>query len=179
MTRTKVLAVLLCAASLCFAQSINKSSRSVNVKVNGLPAQYTTLRVDTLSRCILNLPNPASITASTEGRTEYLKRISGTDKSDYVKVWNAKAHLAYQWKYRLQYLVMPQGGFEAQAPVFRETDGTTPVSETIMCDPQESDFFAFSSPRRYYFNTPEAASNSAVKNARQRISELKNLECVK
>ena len=179
MTRAKVLAVLLCAASVCFAQNINKSSKSVNVKVNGLPAQYTTLRVDTLSRCILNLPNPGSITATTEGRTEYLKRISGTEKNDYVKVWNANVSLVYQWKYRLQYLVMPQGGLEAQAPVFRETDGSMPVTESITGDPQESDFFAFSSPRRYYFSTPEAASNSAMKNARQRISELKNLECVK
>ncbi|MDR0517014.1 MAG: hypothetical protein LBH25_08230 [Fibromonadaceae bacterium] len=179
MTRTKVLAVFLCAASLCFAQNINKSSKSVNVKVNGMPPQYTTLRVDTLSRCIMKLPDIGSLSTNTEGRTEYLKRISGTDKNDYVKVWNAKIQLVYQWKYRLQYLVMPQGGLDAQAPVFRETEGTTPVSETIVGDPQESEFFAFSSPRRYYFNTPEAAANSAAKSARQRISELKNLECAK
>jgi hypothetical protein len=179
MKSSRVFAVLLCAASLCFAQNINKNNRSVNVRVNGLPPQYTTLRVDTLSRCILNLPNPASIVANTEGRTEYLKRISGTNRNDYVKVWNANVHLVYQWKYRLQYLLMPQGGLEAQPPVFRETDGTMPVAESIIGDPQESEFFAFSSPRRYYFDTPEAASNSAVKNARQRISELKNLECVK
>jgi hypothetical protein len=127
----------------------------------------------------MKLPDIGSLSTNTEGRTEYLKRISGTDKNDYVKVWNAKIQLVYQWKYRLQYLVMPQGGLDAQAPVFRETEGTTPVSETIVGDPQESEFFAFSSPRRYYFNTPEAAANSAAKSARQRISELKNLECAK
>lgn len=143
----------------------------------GLPEQYTSLRIDTLSRCIQNLPDPAGLVASTEGRTEYLKRISGTDKSDYVKVWDSKVQLVYQWKYRLQYLLMPQGGLEAQAPIFRETEGTAPVSETITGDPQDSDFFAFSSPRRYYFDSQELAQNSAVKRARQRITELKGLEC--
>jgi len=179
MTNTKILTVILFAVAFCFAQNINKSSKSVNINVKGLPPQYSALRVDTLSRCILNLPKANSITASSEGRTEYLKRISGTDKNDYVKVWNAKVQLVYQWKYGLQYLLMPQGGLEAQAPVFHETEGTMPVSETITGDPQEGDFFAFSSPRRYYFNTQEAAINSAVNRAKQRVSELKSLECVK
>jgi hypothetical protein len=125
------------------------------------------------------LPEPSGITAIAEGRTEYLKRISGTDKNDYVKVWNARAQLLYQWKYKLQYLIVPQGGLEAQAPVFNITEGSSPVSETILGDPQEGDFFAFSSPRRYYFNTQEAAAASAVNRARQRISELKGLECHK
>jgi hypothetical protein len=179
MTKAKFFAVLLCANVFCFAQNINASNKSVSVKVNGLPAQYTTLRIDTLSRCIEKLPSPESIVAITEGRTEYLKRISGTSKNDYVKVWNAKVQLAYQWKYKLQYLLMPQGGLEAQAPVFRETEGTSPIFEAITGDSQESEFFAFSSPRRYYFESQEAAQNSAVKRAKQRISELKSLECKK
>jgi hypothetical protein len=170
---------ILCASTFCFAQKISTNSKSVNVKINGLPAQYTSLRIDTLSRCIQNLPNTENIVAATEGRTEYLKRISGTDKNDYVKVWNAKVQLVYQWKYKLHYLLMPQGGLEAQAPVFHETEGTAPVSETIMGDPQEGEFFAFSSPRRYYFDSQEAAQNSAVKRTKQRISELKGLECTK
>jgi hypothetical protein len=179
MIKAKIFALVLIVCVFCFAQNINKNSRAVNVKVDGLPPQYTTLRIDTLSRCIQNLPNVANLIANSEGRTEYLKRISGTDKNDYVKVWNAKVQLVYQWKYKLQYLIIPQGGLEAQAPVFRETEGTYPVFEAIAGDPQDGDFFAFSSPRRYYFNSQEAAQNSAIKNAKQRISELKSLECTK
>jgi len=179
MAKFRILTVVLCAGVFCFAQNINSSNKSVNVKVKGLPAQYTSLRIDTLSRCIQNLPDTASITATTEARTEYLKRISGTNKNDYVKIWNAKVQLVYQWKYKLHYLLMPQGGLEAQAPVFHETEGTAPVSETIAGDPQEGDFFAFSSPRRYYFDSQEAAQKSAVKRAKQRISELRGLECAK
>jgi hypothetical protein len=179
MTKFKILTAILFASTFCFAQSINTSSKSLSVKIKDLPAQYTSLRIDTLSRCIQNLPDPASIVASSEGRTEYLKRISGTNKNDYVKVWNAKVQLVYQWKYKLHYLLMPQGGLEAQAPVFHETEGTAPVSETITGDPQESDFFAFSSPRRYYFDSQEAAQSSAVRLAKQRILELKGLECKK
>ena len=177
MTKFKILTAILFANVFCLAQNINTSSKSVSIKVKDLPAQYTSLRIDTLSRCIQNLPNPASLIASSEGRTEYLKRISGTAENDYVKVWNARVQLVYQWKYKLHYLLMPQGGLDAQAPVFHETEGTAPVSETITGDPQESEFFAFSSPRRYYFNSQEAAQNSAVKHAKQRISELKGLEC--
>ena len=179
MTRIKIFSAILCASVFCFAQNINKNSKSVNVKVDGLPAQYTSLRVDTLSRCIQNLPDTTKIVAAVEGSTEYLKRISGTAKNDYVKVWNAKVQLVYQWKYKLLYLLTPQGGLEAQAPVFHETEGTVPVSETIMSDPQDSEFFAFSSPRRYYFDSQDAAQNSAVKRAKQRISELKGLGCAK
>lgn len=144
-----------------------------------MPPQYSTLRIDTLSRCIVGLPDPSSITASAEGRTEYLKRISGTDRNDYVKVWNANVQLIYQWKFRLNYLIIPQGGLEAQAPVFHEAEGTRPVVEAIAGDPQESDFFAFSSPRRYYFDSQQAAINSAVNRARQRVAELRALECAK
>jgi len=179
MAKIKILAIILCAGTLCFAQNINKNSKSVKINVDGLPAQYTALRVDTLSRCILSLPDPANITAVSEGRTEYLKNISGTNKSDYVKIWNAKVQLVYQWKYKLNYLLIPQGGMETSPPVFRETEGTTPVSEAITGDPQESDFFAFANPRRYYFDSQEMAMSSAVKHARQRVSELKGLVCTK
>lgn len=175
MIKFKILTLILCAGVFSFAQNIN--TKSVSVKVNGLPSQYSTLRIDTLSRCIQNLPSPSAITASTEGRTEFLKRISGTNKNEYTKVWNAKVQLVYQWKYKLQYLIVPQGGLEAKEPVFRETEGSMPVSETVVSDPQESDFFAFSSPRRYYFTSAEEAQKSAVKQAKQRISELKSLEC--
>jgi len=179
MTKLSFFSAILCASVFCFAQNINTSNKSVSVKVNGLPAQYTSLRIDTLSRCIQSLPDTTRIVATTEGRTEYLKRISGTNKNDYVKVWNAKVQLVYQWKYKLHYLLMPQGGLEAQAPIFHETEGTMPVSETISGDPEDGEFFAFSSPRRYYFDSPEAAQRSAVKRAKQRISELKGLECGK
>ena len=179
MTKTKAFIAVLCVCALCFAQNINTNNKSVMVKVNGLPAQYTTLRIDTLSRCIQNLPDTAGIVASSEGRSEFLKRISGTAKNDYVKVWNAKVQLVYQWKYKLHYLLMPQGGLEAQAPIFHETEGTMPVAENIMGDPQDGDFFAFSSPRRYYFDSQEAAQNSAARRAKQRIFELKGLECAK
>jgi len=179
MIKIKLFSAILCASVFCFAQNINKSSKSVSVIVNGLPAQYTSLRIDTLSRCIQNLPDTAKIVAVAEGSTEYLKRISGTAKNDYVKVWNAKVQLIYQWRYKLHYLLMPQGGLEAQAPVFHETEGTMPVLETIIGDPQDGGFFAFSSPRRYYFDSQEAAQHSALKRAKQRISELKSLECAK
>jgi hypothetical protein len=177
MVKLRILTVILCAGVLCFAQNVNKSSKSVRINVDGLPTQYTALRVDTLSRCIVSLPDAANLTAFPEGRTEYLKNISGTNKSEYVKIWNAKVQLVYQQKYRLNYLLIPQGGMETGSPVFRETDGTMPVSEAITGDPQESDFFAFANPRRYYFNSPEMAMNSAVKHAKQRISELKGLLC--
>jgi len=179
MAKIRILMVILCAGTLCFAQNVNKNSKSVKISVDGLPAQYTALRVDTLARCIVSLPDAASVTAIPEGRTEYLKNISGTNKSEHVKIWNAKVQLVYQWKYRLNYLLIPQGGMETSAPVFRETEGTTPVSEAITGDTQESDFFAFANPRRYYFASQEAAMNSAVKHARQRISELKGLLCTK
>jgi hypothetical protein len=179
MTELKIIAAILCASVFCFAQNVNASSKSVSVKVKGLPAQYTSLRIDTLSRCIQNLPDTAGIVANAEGRTEYLKGISGTAKNDYVKVWNAKVQLIYQWKYKFNYLLMPQGGLDAKAPIFHETEGTTPFSETIMGNPDEGDFFAFSSPRRYYFDSQEAAQNSAIKHAKQRISELKGLVCSK
>ncbi len=179
MAKFRILTVILCVGVFCSAQNINANSKSVNVKVKGLPAQYTSLRVDTLSRCIQNLPDTANIAAVAEGRTEYLKKISGTDKNDYVKTWNAKVQLVYQWKYKFHYLLMPQGGLEAQAPIFHETEGTAPFSETITGDPQEGDFFAFSSPRRYYFDSQDAAQKSAVKRTKQRISELRGLECPK
>jgi hypothetical protein len=174
----RILTAILCASAICFAQNINKNSKSVKINVDGLPAQYTALRVDTLSRCIVNLPDTVGIAAISEGRTEYLKNISGTNKNDYVKIWNAKVQLVYQWKYKLNYLLIPQGGMEAN-PVFRETEGTTPISEAITGDPQESDFFAFANPRRYYFNSQEMATSSAVKHAKQRVSELKGLLCAK
>jgi hypothetical protein len=179
MVKSKILTAILCASAICFAQNINKNSKSVKINVDGLPAQYTALRVDTLSRCIVSLPDPAGIAAIPEGRTEYLKNISGTGKSDYVKIWNAKANIVYQWKYKLNYLLIPQGGMETSQPVFRETEGTTPVSEAITGDPQESDFFAFANPRRYYFNSQETAMSSAVKHAKQRVSELRGLLCAK
>jgi len=175
MAKFRVLAVILCVGVLCFAQN----NKSVSVKVKGLPPQYTTLRVDTLSRCIQNLPDTVHLVAATEGRTEYLKRISGTEKNDYVKVWNARVQIVYQWRYKLNFLLMPQGGLETKAPIFHETEGTAPFAENIAGDPQEGDFFAFSSPRRYYFDSQEAAQNSAIKRAKQRISELKGLECKK
>lgn len=173
MAKFRILTVILCAGILCFAQN----NKSVNVMVKGLPPQYTTLRIDTLSRCIQNLPDTAKLVAVSEGRSEYLKRIGGTEKNDYVKIWDARVQLVYQWRYKLQYLLMPQGGLEAQAPIFRETEGSMPYSETITGDPNEGDFFAFSSPRRYYFDSQVAAQNSAVRRAKQRISELKGLEC--
>jgi len=178
MAKTKILTAILCASVLCFAQNINRNSKSVKIHVDGLPAQYTALRVDTLSRCIVSLPDTSSLTAATEGRTEYLKNISGTGKSDYVKVWNARVQLVYQQKYKLNYLLIPQGGMETN-PVFREAEGTMPISEAITGDVQESDFFAFANPRRYYFNTPEAAKISAVKQAKQRVSELRGMLCTK
>jgi len=179
MVKIRILMAILCAGTLCFAQNVNKNSKSVKINVDGLPAQYTALRVDTLSRCIVSLPDTAGIIAIPEGRTEYLKNISGTNKSDHVKIWNAKVQLVYQWKYRLNYLLIPQGGMETSSPVFRETEGTTPVSEAITGDPQDSEFFAFANPRRYYFDSQEAAMKSAVKHARQRVFELKGLLCTK
>jgi hypothetical protein len=179
MTKAKIFFAILFASSFCFAQKPNANSKSVNMLINGLPAQYTSLRIDTLSRCIQNLPDTSGIVATSESRAEYLRRIAGSDKSDYVRIWDAKVHLIYQWKYKFNYLLMPQGGLDAQAPIFHETEGTTPVSETITGDPQEGDFFAFSNPRRYYFNSQEAALNSAAKRAKQRILELRSLRCSK
>jgi len=175
MAKFRILTVVLCAGILCFAQN----NKSVNLKVKGSPAPYTTLRIDTLSRCIQNLPDTANLIVISDKRTEYLKRIGGTEKNDYVKVWNAETQIVYQWKYKLQYIMMPQGGLEAQAPVFREADGSMPYSEIIIGDPNDGDFFAFSNPRRYYFDSEEAAWNSAAKRAKQRILELKGLECPK
>ena len=175
MAKFRILTIVLCAGVLCFAQN----NKSVNVKVKGLPPQYTTLRVDTLSRCIQNLPDTVNLVAVSEGRTEYLKRIGGTDKNDYVKIWNARVQIVYQWKYKLNYLLVPQGGLEAKAPLFHEAEGSAPYSESITGDPNEGDFFAFSSPRRYYFDSQEAAQNSASRRAKQRILELKGLECKK
>ena len=177
MAKIIILTAILCAGTFCFAQNVNKNSKSVKINVDGLPAQYTALRVDTLSRCIVSLPDASSLTAIPEGRTEYLKNISGTNKSEHVKIWNARVQLVYQQKYKLNYLLIPQGGMETSSPVFREAEGTTPISESITGDPQESDFFAFANPRRYYFNSPEMAMNSAVKHAKQRVSELKGLLC--
>ncbi|MDR1758935.1 MAG: hypothetical protein LBR60_00220 [Fibrobacter sp.] len=177
MTKIKIIAAVLFTSVFCFAQNINANVKSVSVRVNGLPVQYTALRIDTLERCIQNLPAPEALTASTQGRTEYLKRISGTNKNDYVKVWDAKVQLVYQWKYKLHYLLVPQGGLEKQEPIFHEVEGTTPFALEVTSDPQESDFFAFSSPRRYYFDSREAAQNSAVRRAQQKLSELKVLEC--
>jgi hypothetical protein len=179
MIRVRILTAILCVSVICFAQNINKNNKSVKISVDGLPAEYTALRVDTLLRCIVSLPDTASMVASSEGRTEYLKNISGTNKSDYVKIWNAKIQLVYQWKYKLNYLLIPQGGLETKEPIFREAEGTMPVSETITGDPQESDFFAFANPRRYYFNSQEMAMSSAVKQAKRRVSELKGLVCSK
>jgi len=178
MAKIKILTVILCVCTFCFAQNGNRNGKSVKIQVDGLPAQYTSLRVDTLSRCILSLPDTASLTAIPEGRTEYLKNISGTGKSDYVKIWNAKVQLVYQQKYKLNYLLIPEGGMETN-PVFREADGTMPISEAITGDVQESDFFAFANPRRYYFNSQEAAKISAVKHAKQRISELRGMLCTR
>ena len=161
--------------ALLISFGFSQSNKSVSVKVKGLPSSYSSLRIDTLSRCIVGLPE--NVSAAAEGRTEYLKRIGGTDKNDYVKIWNATVALTYQWKYKLHYLIMPQGGLDAQAPVFHETEGTTPVTESITGNPQDGDFFAFSNPRRYYFASATEAQNSAVKYAKQRISELKSLEC--
>ncbi len=179
MMKIKMIAAVLFLSVFCFAQNrnVNANLKSVSVRINGLPSQYTALRVDTLERCIQNLPAPESLTASTEGRTEYLKRISGTNKNDYIKVWDAKVLIAYQWRYKLHYLLVPQGGLESKDPIFHEVEGTTPFALEVTSDPQESDFFAFSSPRRYYFDSQEAAQNSAVKRARQKITELKALEC--
>jgi len=176
--------VIFCLISFCFAQNLNANAKSVSVKVKGLPEQYTSLRIDTLSRCIQNLPDTSKIVASTDGRTEYLKNISGTGKNDYVKIWNSKIELFYQWKYKLHYLLVPQGGLEAHAPIFHETEGTAPYSESITGDPQEGDFFANANSsaggsRAYYFNSQEAAQNSAVRRTKQRILELKGLECTK
>jgi len=178
MAKIKILAAIFCACAICFAQNVNKNSKSVKIHIDGLPEQYTALRVDTLSRCIVSLPDTAGITAIPEGRTEYLKNISGTGKSDYVKIWNAKVQLVYQQKYKLNYLLIPQGGMETN-PVFREAEGTTPISEAITGDVQESDFFAFANPRRYYFNSQDAAKISAVKRAKQRVSELRGMLCTK
>jgi hypothetical protein len=185
MIKARIFAIILCAGAFCFAQqSVNKSSKSTNILVSGLPAQYTSLRIDTLSRCIQNLPDTSSVVATADGRNEYLKNISGAGKNDYVKIWTGKVNLVYQWKYKLNYLLIPQGGLETGAPVFHEAEGTTPVSEIIEGDPQEGDFFANSkSPgagsRSYYFNSQDAAQKSAARRAKQRITELKGLECRK
>jgi hypothetical protein len=185
MKKSLLFVVVVCAVSFSFAQqNVNKNSKSTNILVSGLPAQYTSLRVDTLSRCIQNLPDTSKVAATADGRNEYLKNISGTNKNDYVKVWNAQVNLIYQWKYKLNYLLIPQGGLEAKDPVFHETEGTIPVSELITGDPQEGDFFANaktqgSGSRGYYFNSQEAAEKSAARRAKQRIIELKGLECHK
>jgi hypothetical protein len=175
--------LVLCVVSFA-QQNVNKNSKSTNILVSGLPAQYTSLRVDTLSRCIQNLPDPSKVVATSDGRNEFLKNIMGNGKNEYVKIWTGKVNLVYQWKYKLNYLLVPQGGLETGNPVFHETEGTMPISELIEGDPQEGDFFANSKSqgagsRSYYFNSQQAAENSAAKRAKQRIAELKGLECTK
>jgi hypothetical protein len=169
---------LLFLLSLGFVAAEAQDSRKVTVvAMPGLPAGYTTIRVDTLSQCILALPSDSSLQAVTTGREEYLKRILGGAENRHVKVWEAQVKLTFQRQAKLLYVLVPQGGMEKQDPIFRETETSHTVAETIDAQTVDSDFFAFSSPRRFFFDSEAKARESALKRARIHLNELKPLLC--
>jgi len=174
MTFRPYLALALFLASVIWAED---SRNTTVIAVTGIPPGFTAMRIDTLSQCIGNLPADSSLQASATGHDEYLKRILGGSESRNVKVWDAKITLTFQRHVKLLYVLAPQGGLEKQEPVFREVESSQMVSETIPSSPGDSDFFAFSSPRRYYFETEAKAIASARKKALIRLGELRPLLC--
>jgi len=172
--RNFLIPIALASAASLFAQD---SQKKTLVVLPGFPAGYTALRVDTLSHCIVSLPTDSTLQATTRGHDEYLKRILGGNEDRYVKVWDAQVTFTYQLQARLLYVLVPQGGLEKQEPVFKEMDGSRAVSETIQSQPGDSDFFAFSSPRRYFFDSEAKARTSALQRARQRLAQLRPLLC--
>lgn len=174
MTFRPYLVVALFLSSLVWAED---SRNTTVIAVTGIPAGFTAIRIDTLSQCIGSLPADSSLQASATGHDEYLKRILGGTENRNVKVWDAKLTLTYQRHIKLLYVLAPQGGLEKQEPIFREMESSQMVSETIASSPGDSDFFAFSSPRRYFFETEAKAMASAQKKAKIRLGELRPLLC--
>ena len=168
--------LVLIILSLC-ASLWADDNRTTIVAMPVLPAGYKTLRVDTLSQCLLRLPSEDSLQAKSEGHDEYLKRILGGKDNRHVKVWQAQVRLSYTVRYQLLYVLIPEGGLEKQEPIFKEVVAEHMAGETLSSSSGDSDFFAFSSPRRYYFDSEAKASQSALKQARQRLSELRPLQC--
>lgn len=166
-------ACLLCVASL-FAEGTNVA---VIATLPDLPAGYTALRVDTLGFCIASLPQDNELQALPQSRSEFLKRILGGTENRHTTVWEASITFSYHKTFRLLYVLTSQGGLGKQEPIFREIEASAAVTETIAARPDDSDFFAFSSPRRYYFDTAAKAEASALRHAQNRLAALRPLLC--
>lgn len=157
--------------------SAESTSTVIVTRQNHLPQGYTALRVDTLGFCISQLPSEPSLQAVTQSESKYLKRILGGADNRHVPVWQAKVTFSYQKVFRLLYVLSPQGGLGPQEPTFREVKSTQAITETVHAQTSDSDFFAFSSPRQYFFDTESKAKASALKHAQIRLLTLRPLTC--
>jgi len=166
--------LLLAGLFLAVAAFAGESSKSVVIVATAPSASSPLLRLDTVGACVETLPVPAVSTKSSE---IYLKKISGTSKNDYVRVWEAKAHLMWSVRYRLMYVFASGNNLEKQVPVFQAEQANRIYEETFAADPAEGSFYAGSSPRTYYFDSEEKAVASAKKRAEARIAELSPLLC--
>lgn len=170
---------LLWMIGFVFTASVLADSTSTLIVThqNHLPQGYTALRVDTLGFCINKLPSESSLLPVSQSESKYLKRILGGSDNRHVTIWHSKITFSYQKKFRLLYVLTPQGGFNTQEPIFREMESTQAITETIHSQTADSDFFAFSSPRQYFFDTESKAKASALKHTQNRLATLNPLMC--
>ncbi len=173
MKQVFALAVFACSAALYAG---DRGGVAIVPIPSPLPG-HTTVRVDTLSQCVSALPADSALQVVSHGRDEYLKRILGGTENRYVKVWDAEVVLNYQRQSKLLYVLVPQGSLASGEPVFRESETNRMVSDTIRSDAGDGDFFAFSSPRRYYFDSEDKAKGSALARARQKLGSLRSWVC--
>ena len=162
-----------------FAQTTtNKSSKVVVLQGSSSVDGNSTVTEKLLEECIVALPSLKELEADVTARTEILKEINGeAGKNDQVKVYSASVRISYKVRQKIL-IIITQNSLDAKDPVTR-TEERVIMKETapFESDPGEGNIFAGRSNRKYYYTTPDAASDNAKKRAQIWLSQQQNVLC--
>jgi hypothetical protein len=156
----------------------NVVDKNVTVITAGSQADGSSeLRRETISDCLLNLPDPISLEPSVTSESVYLKGINGeAGKDEWKKVYSARLELNYL-QYQKALLIVSQRSVQGQPPVMKEIEKTLRQQQVFESNATEGDIFAGRSKREYYFTTQDGAIQDVKKRAKIWVAQQKSVLC--
>jgi hypothetical protein len=184
MTQVLIAAIIVAfsTVSLRAEEGGSKAGATENKNITIIAAESkadgkSEVRKELVEECIVSLPKPQGLVATTKAHTKYLKDIDGKEGDDrYVKTYTASVEINYLVRQK-ELIIITTSSVTGQEPVIKEVERMVRKSETIVSDPEEGDLFAGSSPRRYYFSDPGKAEQDARDRAAAWLKQHADVVC--
>ncbi len=156
-------------------------TRTINVvDVTGRGIGTSQIEADIVSECIAMLPSEAQLAPVVEAKSAFLKNIGGdVERNESVRTFHATVDVSYVIHQR-QLVVVTMNTVEKSEPLIKEVDRRFDREIRFESNPENGDQWSGRElVKEFYFSTPEAAVDDAMRRARAWLASKRSVMCEK